>query len=296
MSNSDASLCDYPVVEPEAPLPRTEILEEIPDTNQLSTNEMRKYQAPGVRVTEVTHQPFAQTPLHLHHCPIIYLLLDGSMSKCFGNCSRDYQRNDAIYVPPEVPHFEHFRDKGDRGIKIEIVPDLVKQAVGLDSLPPYFLTLHRTSFALASRILAELRHVDRYSPSVIQALSVELLVDVCRVPEDEILGKNFPAWLKRVTDQLAADVGDGKVSLRNLAMEAGVHPVSVARAFRRLHGCTLGEFVRMKKIQAACDKLRHSRLTIGEIAREGGFSDQSHFTRCFRKIMGLSPGTYRKLI
>lgn len=288
------STCEYPLTEPGGPLSRAQLLEEVPNTVKFAANHTRSNYAPGVHLTESAHPAFFQTPLHLHYCPVFYLVLDGSLRQSFGKASRDCCSNDLIYLPRDEPHSEQNHDKGDKGIMIEIVPELVKQSVGWDAVPSYPLVLDRTGFVVASKILVELRQADLYSSSVIQALSVELLVNVCRKSRSDVLGKQAPSWLKRVTDHLAAD--SEKPSLRELAKEVGVHPVSVARAFRRHHGCTLSEFVRVKKIQAACEKLRHSRLTIGEIAREMGFSDQSHFTRCFRKVMGVSPGTYKRSI
>jgi AraC family transcriptional regulator len=120
---------------------------------------------------------------------------------------------------------------------------------------------------------------------------VELLVTLCRKKRSKA---STPPWVKRITEYLTT-AGE-QPSLTDLAKEVGVHPVSMARAFRRHHGCTIGEFVRTNRIQTACEKLRHSRLRIGEIAHQTGFSDQSHFTRCFKRVMGVSPGEYRRLI
>jgi AraC-like DNA-binding protein len=48
------------------------------------------------------------------------------------------------------------------------------------------------------------------------------------------------------------------------------------------------------RINAACQALAEGKKLISEIALHGGFYDLSHFDRQFRKIMGMSPGNFRK--
>ncbi len=263
---------------------------EIPSTVPLVRNHVRLHEVPGVHLTESEYPALFNTPLHLHTCATYYLVLDGSVQEHCGKISSEHRSGDLIYFPPDEPHREELQ--GSKGVLIEVVPELVKQSVGCDSLPRYSMGLGAPGFVLASRMLAELRYADQYSPSVIQALAVELLVALCRKKRSTA---STPPWVKRVTEYLRT-AGVVQPSLGDLAKEVGVHPVSVARAFRRHYGCTIGEFVRTNRIQAACEKLRHSRLTIGEIAHETGFADQSHLTRCFKKVMGVSPGEYKRSI
>jgi Transcriptional regulator containing an amidase domain and an AraC-type DNA-binding HTH domain len=53
-------------------------------------------------------------------------------------------------------------------------------------------------------------------------------------------------------------------------------------------------FIRLK-IQKACSLLDLSDLSIYEIAAQLGYEDQYYFSRSFRKIMGMSPSSYRKI-
>jgi len=79
-------------------------------------------------------------------------------------------------------------------------------------------------------------------------------------------------WPKRVTNHLASEGNGDRSSLRDLAREAGVHLVLLPRAFRKHHGCTLGEIMRARKIRKTCGKLRDSHLTIAQVAQETGFA------------------------
>ena len=84
-------------------------------------------------------------------------------------------------------------------------------------------------------------------------------------------------------------------SLSGLAESVGVHPVTLARAFRRAFGCTVGEYVRRLRIDHAAHQLAQTELPLAEIALAAGFSDQSHFSNLFRRHTGLSPFKFRRV-
>jgi AraC family transcriptional regulator len=80
-----------------------------------------------------------------------------------------------------------------------------------------------------------------------------------------------------------------------VALDAGVHPVSLARAFRHHYGCTVGEYIRRLRIRYACDRLLGSDDSLVEIAYAAGFSHQAHLSRTFKRTLGLSPSQFRRL-
>jgi AraC family transcriptional regulator len=84
--------------------------------------------------------------------------------------------------------------------------------------------------------------------------------------------------------------------LSGLAQSVGVHPVTLARAFRHAFGCTVGEYVRSLRIERAAHQLAQTELSLAEIALGAGFSDQSHFSNLFRHHTGLSPSKFRRLV
>jgi AraC family transcriptional regulator len=81
-----------------------------------------------------------------------------------------------------------------------------------------------------------------------------------------------------------------------LAQSVGVHPVTLARAFRQAFGCTVGEYVRHLRIERAAHQLAGTELSLAEIALAAGFSDQSHFSNLFRHHTGLSPSKFRQVV
>jgi len=75
-----------------------------------------------------------------------------------------------------------------------------------------------------------------------------------------------------------------------------MQPPSLARAFRRRYGCTVGEYVRRLRIEFACRELAGSEKPLASIAQNAGFFDQSHFSKTFKLLTGQSPAAYRKLL
>ena len=81
----------------------------------------------------------------------------------------------------------------------------------------------------------------------------------------------------------------------DVAAEIGVHPVHLARVFRRAWGCSPGELLRWRRTDWAAELLRETARTVAQIAQEVGFVDQSHLTHAFRTRVGLTPAAYRRV-
>jgi AraC family transcriptional regulator len=101
-------------------------------------------------------------------------------------------------------------------------------------------------------------------------------------------------WIRAVRDYVDAHLGES-FTLRGLAEVANVHPVHLSRAFRQHAGHTLSEYVRRRRIDRACALIRDSELTLTRVAFAVGFTEQAHFSRCFRRVVGVSPSEYRSL-
>ena len=81
----------------------------------------------------------------------------------------------------------------------------------------------------------------------------------------------------------------------DLAAEAGIHPVYLARAFRQRYGSSPAEYARRLRVEAARELLARCDLSLAQVAVEAGFSDQSHLSHQFRRVVGMSPGRYREV-
>lgn len=104
-----------------------------------------------------------------------------------------------------------------------------------------------------------------------------------------------PKWVKTINEMLN-ELSDEHLSLANLSKEGNITPIHLSREFRRYFGSTLGEYLRLIKVNKAAALLKNKSLTLSEITNRCNFSDQSHFIRCFKSQYKQTPQQYRKLI
>jgi transcriptional regulator GlxA family with amidase domain len=199
-------------------------------------------------------------------------------------------------TPAGERHWNRFNRGDVRGLLIE--PDNSQ----LDKLRPYSGVLdERLSFnngllsGIGWRVYDEMRKTDSAAPLAIEGLLLELVAAASRLRVQKGTLKLRPNWLDDAREQIHTGLR-ARPSLSGLAESVGVHPVTLARAFRQAFGCTVGEYVRNLRIEHAAQQLAQTERSLAEIALEAGFSDQSHFSNLFRRHTGLSPFKYRRVV
>ncbi len=101
--------------------------------------------------------------------------------------------------------------------------------------------------------------------------------------------------LQRVVDYIQANLTQ-PLTLEALATQAGYSPYHFARLFRAATGASPYQFVLRQRVEGAQQLLREGRLPLLGIALACGFASQSHMTRHFRQQLGVTPGTYQRLL
>lgn len=84
--------------------------------------------------------------------------------------------------------------------------------------------------------------------------------------------------------------------LNELAAELGISRRTLDRRFRAAVGMSPGRWLLRLRVGAACELLRGSNSTIGEIATRVGIPDRRYFATTFRRQMRQSPSEYRKSV
>lgn len=125
-----------------------------------------------------------------------------------------------------------------------------------------------------------------------EGLALEILAEASR-DGSRASERMPPPWLLLARDLLHDRFAENPL-IDEIATEVGVHPVHLARVFRRQYACTPGEYLRRLRIEFACQRLLSSDSALIDIALSAGFSDQSHFTRTFRQQMRMTPGEFRR--
>jgi transcriptional regulator of acetoin/glycerol metabolism/AraC-like DNA-binding protein len=102
-----------------------------------------------------------------------------------------------------------------------------------------------------------------------------------------------PAALRRVHEYVEAHLNDS-IELAALSAIAGLSVFHFAREFKHSAGVTPHYYLVRRRVERAQELLAGSDLSLSEIAFATGFSDQSHFTRHFRQMIGMTPGQFRR--
>jgi AraC family transcriptional regulator len=99
---------------------------------------------------------------------------------------------------------------------------------------------------------------------------------------------------RRITEFIDANL-NGDISVTQLADACGLSGHHFSRAFRRSTGKAPHQWLLQRRIDKAKQLLRQSKLPLSEVAVVCGFAHQSHFTGVFTRLVGASPGQWRRL-
>jgi YesN/AraC family two-component response regulator len=124
-----------------------------------------------------------------------------------------------------------------------------------------------------------------------------LLLDVYKKFLKSKKGK-VPGWARELKEIIQDQIDTNlTLSLKEISQTLDVHPSYLSREFSKyFDNLSFGDYIRKLRIEKAIHLLENSNYKLAEIAYLTGFSDQSHFTRIFKKHTGKSPSEYRKNI
>ncbi|PPC78001.1 AraC family transcriptional regulator [Pokkaliibacter plantistimulans] len=99
-----------------------------------------------------------------------------------------------------------------------------------------------------------------------------------------------PLAVQRVRDYIDAHCQDN-LGIETLAAIAGLNPFYLTRLFQRTVGLPPHTYQLQQRI-ALARRLILQGMALRDVAQQAGFVDQSHLNRCFKRIMGVTPGRY----
>lgn len=245
---------------------------------------------PGFELKEIQHPAGVFIPKHSHRNAHIGFILNGGFTETFTRKTLECRPLSVSYIAPGLPHTDDFRH-GVHCVVLEISAARLSQVRGLAALDaPVFVNGGRAAW-LALKMYGEASGNDAASLLAVEGLGLEMLAELARVKAQPAETKS-PRWLERARELLHMRVRE-TLTHDEVAREVGVHPVYLATLFRRHFRCTIGEYVRGLRIEFAASQLVSSDQSLCEIGLAAGFSDQSHFSKVFKRHTGMSPGSFR---
>ena len=210
----------------------------------------------------------------------IFTLADGYLSLAAPDALR---RGALIYNPPGVEHRDCFDQAGGGFL-----------AISTPALPPSITeapSLLRS--AEAGRLVRRLvgTCIRAASGAALAAESLALDLAAC-VTIEEDRSAAVPDWLLRADEAIADLCCEAGLEVRAIAAEAGVHPVHLARRYRRHFDQSPGAAIRQRRADAAAALLA-AGADLADAAQAAGYADQSHLTRAFVSAFSVTPARYR---
>jgi AraC family transcriptional regulator len=147
-------------------------------------------------------------------------------------------------------------------------------------------TIHHIAMALRAGVQTGAALDRMYGEALSTALAVRLLREyggaVLRV--ERLPRKKLVRAVEYIQDQLNADL-----TVSGIAQAVGMSPDHFTRLFKKSTGQTPYEYVIVARLRKAKHLLTTGKFTISEVAFHVGFADQSHLTRHFKRVFGLTP-------
>jgi AraC family transcriptional regulator len=246
--------------------------------------------APGIQVTHRIAEGAPDAIVTHTHTDLHFILVTGGEYVSAAGPRPD-EGPVLVYNPVGTTHRDHFARGRGSFFTISLASEHLQDslATGVSDAPPEYLG-QPVQYMLARSIAACCGRT--FDPLALEALCVELLGTVA--PAGEPAPAAPPTWLARALE-LLHDRYEAALTMADIGRVVGVHPIHLARTFRRHFHCTPAAFAQFRRLEKAARLLGRSTEPLADIAQACGFADQSHFTRAFTRGFGLPPGVYRGL-
>jgi AraC-like DNA-binding protein len=195
----------------------------------------------------------------------------------------------SVFHPAGLEHRDRIGKAGASFFNVEFTPNLFE---GLDAIKSCRFSIRDLSGE--RQTWATLSLLERFRNETSNDLDLEsqaltLLWESVRASEHFPVHSKCLRWAKEYVQSYYHE----PLTVAQVATAADVHPVYLSYLFRKESGHTLGEYLNRVRVRAAAVLLTSSRVPISAIAAECGFSDQSHLTRVFKSVTGITPGLFR---
>jgi AraC family transcriptional regulator len=254
--------------------------------------ETRKLELADFTLVESLYPPSSRMPRHSHDLAHVSVVLQGAYTEHYGQKNRLGEPSVLVLHPPDEDHFVTFHNTGARIFSIHVKPQWLERIRDYSKVlesPADFRGGNPTW--LAVRLYREFLEMDQVSPLMIESLALEIIAITSR--RANMAESKTPHWLAEVREMLHAWLSED-VTVGSIAERVGVHPVYIARQFRKHYHCTMGEYVRRLRVEVASREISESDTPLSEIASLFGFYDQSHLTNTFKRLTGMTPAEYRR--
>ena len=243
----------------------------------------------AVLAQELYRDPFNH-PQHNHERACFIVTDNVQLKEKIGSKTLIHTPKSIVWRPGGFSHADSMAESNGRCFSIWLTKESLETFASYAKVPDEFSEKNTHLTAISLRLMREFRNWSDSSLLITEGLVLEILGHATRKAVER--EKAPPPWLNRVVEKLEDEFTEKHTNV-SLAAEAGIHPVYLARVFRKFFGCSIGEHLKSKRVYHARQLLVDSKLSLAAIAYTSGFSDQSQFTRAFKEVVGITPGAFR---
>lgn len=239
--------------------------------------------------TEYTHR---KVDWHYHENPYFTFLLQGKLFEA--------NKKESYYLEPGDLLFHHWQDAHynikpadfTRGFHIEMNQDwFFKYDLQLEGFEGSVHLKNPVVKNLVSKIFIDSKINDEYSNLNIESSLIQIFTTI-QGNSDRSFSK--PIWVKKLQELLHEE--ETNHSLKSLSSILEIHPIHLSREFSRYFGTSLGNYMRLMKLNKAFHLLTTKQFSMTEVCYQCGFYDQSHFISSFKRIYNATPTKLLKII
>jgi AraC-like DNA-binding protein len=232
--------------------------------------------------TEYTH---SKVDWHYHENPYFTYLLQGKLYESNKKESYYLEPGSLLFHNWQDPHYNIKPPEYTRGFHLELNENWFSNFEIETKCFEGSVNLRDPLIKnLMNKIFIETKISDQYSNLSISALLIEIFSTVNKGKENSC---KKPSWAKKLQELILEQEVD--YSLHNLSSLLEIHPVHLSREFKRYFGTSLGNYIRLLKLNKAFHLINSNKLSMTEISYQCGFFDQSHFITNFKKIYDTTP-------
>ncbi|WP_405972677.1 AraC family transcriptional regulator [Streptomyces sp. NBC_00988] len=246
---------------------------------------------PGV--VEVFHAHFTEYayPMHVHEAWTLLIVDDGAVRYDLDRHEHGTPHDTVSLLPPHVPHNgspatpHGFRKRVLYLDGTHLADDLIGSAVDQPDLRDPELRLR------VGQLHTALDHPgdELEAESRLSLIAERLHAHLRPSSTPTTLAPTLARDLRELLDE---NVTEG-ITLDEAARLVHAHPAHLVRAFSGAYGIAPHQYLMSRRVDRARRLLLDGRPP-GEVATVTGFYDQSHLTRHFRKLVGVTPGRYSR--
>ena len=246
-----------------------------------------------LRLASSPYSPGTRHPLHAHNELQISLVLRGHVHERVGNRVEDAGALSVVVKDPGVMHADDFGSCGAVTARLSVDGSAFADLVEHPTRAVEWRWLHD---GFAAKPFLRLVHrglngENGFSPDDDDILDLVAVISARRCAGTST---EPPAWLRDVVARIT-EAWQPRLTVRDVAAWAGVHPVYLARCLRRWFGVSGGELLRRARLQRAARAIADAAGTVSTVAHDTGFTDESHLWREFSRTTGVTPAQFRRV-